>query len=1121
MKTYRTIVSIILTIHSVLSFAQFRPLENYPSPNAANLGIYGSFPVNLYTGIPDISIPLYEVTEGDLSLPVTLRYHLASVKPNQRSGWLGLGWSLSAGGSITRNVRGCYDEKQYMNGTEIGFYSNYEKLQNVHNSETLEAHGPNFNGTSSEVYELMTDEYSFSFGNYSGSFYLDENGNWVVVSDHDIKVEFDPLTGFRHLNNLRINTGTWLYRNYNNRFFDRFTLITPDGIRYTFGGDNATEYSINYYNRNRSDLIPTTWYLTRIGSPKGYEINLEYEVGDPICEIQFSAFFSAFQISVDQSTPSITHDFLSWLQTQWLGGLSNMNSITTNSGRNKLAGYLIFPVYLKQIKSSWVRVNFHSRTELDTNQDDPPHKDFLVWSNSGDGDIPLVPSFFSPYAGSFKPEDQFHVFMSSSVPSTIPNLLHWRVLNGISIEPVKWLNGNIVRDEDRMMYAKSYYFSYYRGYKKGTLAPSSGRKKLVLLAERKGLYQMESYWIDGGEMAYLDFRIPQAIGYVPKDYMFDYYMDEILPRYVFAKVDHWGYNKGGETKLSDNYEFNQSFYDARDATPLITVATAETLKEIRYPTGGKTVFKYEQHDYSKIVPVSCSAELINESGIAGGLRISAIFSYDESSKLLLEKKYYYSDTISGTTLGISSGILKEKKRYGISYYSQDGSYMILCSEGGFLTHGTNRTENHVSYSSVIEQTLDANGNPTGFVRYRYTSHDKDIWGNKHRDESALYSNNTSGNIDQLFTTSLSQERGKLTSEEFFTSNGQLVKSVMYQYHKTPDLAIRTPYQDCIIIYPHLSSYITLNPAVMANTHTYRYFLEKETTTEYQSHTGNILNKIEKNYTYNPGKLLQSETIRSSKGESIDLSFRYTGDYLSFPATDTVNSTVPYSLIKNSHILNKLVSKTKRIKKGDVFSILESELYEYKKEIPIDSFEPDQKMLLPVKRFVFDSENNTDPTNGIFCNLAGIDSRFKLEESYMYNSKGNICEIKNKNGGVISYIWSYNGMYPVVEGVNITYNTLIGLDSLGFTYNASLLNLETKLPDEDDWLNITGLPAQFPKAQISTFQYIPLIGRKSVTDPRGMTTFYSYDVFGRLKEVYTYRNASKTIIEAYDYHYQKK
>ena len=47
-----------------------QPVNNYakdvtmPAPNAAALGKYGDYSVGNFTGVPDISIPIYTVQEG-------------------------------------------------------------------------------------------------------------------------------------------------------------------------------------------------------------------------------------------------------------------------------------------------------------------------------------------------------------------------------------------------------------------------------------------------------------------------------------------------------------------------------------------------------------------------------------------------------------------------------------------------------------------------------------------------------------------------------------------------------------------------------------------------------------------------------------------------------------------------------------------------------------------------------------------------------------------------------------------------------------------------------------------------------------------------------------------------
>src|SRR5450432_1783014 len=83
------------------------------SPTAASLGKYADIPVSYHTGIPQINIPLYTVKAGSLELPLGLSYHASGLKVSETLSWVGGGWSLDAGGVITRTVMGLPDEKKY------------------------------------------------------------------------------------------------------------------------------------------------------------------------------------------------------------------------------------------------------------------------------------------------------------------------------------------------------------------------------------------------------------------------------------------------------------------------------------------------------------------------------------------------------------------------------------------------------------------------------------------------------------------------------------------------------------------------------------------------------------------------------------------------------------------------------------------------------------------------------------------------------------------------------------------------------------------------------------------------------------------------------------------------
>ena len=93
-----------------------------PSPNSSSLGKYGDWPVSLYTGVPDISVPIYELKGRSLSVPISISYHAAGNKVGEVASWVGLGWNLNVGGMISRSIKGLPDESGYFAYTSS--YSN-------------------------------------------------------------------------------------------------------------------------------------------------------------------------------------------------------------------------------------------------------------------------------------------------------------------------------------------------------------------------------------------------------------------------------------------------------------------------------------------------------------------------------------------------------------------------------------------------------------------------------------------------------------------------------------------------------------------------------------------------------------------------------------------------------------------------------------------------------------------------------------------------------------------------------------------------------------------------------------------------------------------------------------
>jgi hypothetical protein len=94
-----------------VSFISFTQTVNYqlpkillPSPAAQNFLRYGEIPVDMNTGVPRISIPLYTVKSRKLQFPITASYHASGIKVGDRASVIGLGWVLGIKGNLAVTV---------------------------------------------------------------------------------------------------------------------------------------------------------------------------------------------------------------------------------------------------------------------------------------------------------------------------------------------------------------------------------------------------------------------------------------------------------------------------------------------------------------------------------------------------------------------------------------------------------------------------------------------------------------------------------------------------------------------------------------------------------------------------------------------------------------------------------------------------------------------------------------------------------------------------------------------------------------------------------------------------------------------------------------------------------
>jgi len=251
---------------------------NIASPNAASLGKYIDIPVSKHTGIPGVNIPVYTVDEGSISVPISLSYHAGGLKLGEMASWVGSGWSLNAGGVITRTVRGTPDEqstsefgKNQKGHLSNNGYNNY--LFKTNPSSPLPSHDAIFlNDVSNGIADGEPDLFFFNFCGQSGKFYFNDDGIPVLLPESDYKIEYDYPTG----------TGV-------PKSIQKFTITIPDGTKYSFGVTDATndtdpiEKTHNYYYGTDGLFYSGTnntivsWYLNKIQTADGlFSVNFSY-----------------------------------------------------------------------------------------------------------------------------------------------------------------------------------------------------------------------------------------------------------------------------------------------------------------------------------------------------------------------------------------------------------------------------------------------------------------------------------------------------------------------------------------------------------------------------------------------------------------------------------------------------------------------------------------------------------------------------------------------------------------------------------------------------------------------------------------------------------------------------
>ena len=241
------ILTVLLTCRL---YAQDRPVQMIPqTPTAYSLGKYGDIPVSLYTGVPNISVPVYTMKNHDVSVDVSLSYHGAGIKVDEIASFVGLGWSLNAGGVITRVVRGkpetlLSDGSLFPRRSEIEFY---DYRQHPSKSDFIDQNKLYLAATGQ--LDSEPDLFYFNFMGRTGKFVFDKNGHAVLESKEGLDIKWQYVNGYE---------------------LQKFIVTDEKGTVFEFA-----DYEATFYPQEGISRI-SAWYLNRISSPAGNVIDFEY-----------------------------------------------------------------------------------------------------------------------------------------------------------------------------------------------------------------------------------------------------------------------------------------------------------------------------------------------------------------------------------------------------------------------------------------------------------------------------------------------------------------------------------------------------------------------------------------------------------------------------------------------------------------------------------------------------------------------------------------------------------------------------------------------------------------------------------------------------------------------------
>lgn len=1153
---------ILLYLLIILAYNSYAQLENEPdytalpqvippSPTVANLMVFEEVPVDYYTGQPDISIPFFsKKLSGDLNLNVGLSYSTSGIKINNRSGWVGTGWNLEAGGVIARTVRGLPDEKRKghgnpRNGTGIfhnADFWNFESLNNPQRDEFMW----NSNGSPGNKYDYEPDLFQFNF--------LGITGRFVIIKDQFGNLEAKKLTP---------NPNIKIIINYNDLTYELlgFTILDTNGNKYTFDVIEKLRFepfiAVQYINNNQAYqgqgqqmTYTTSWFLSKIETPNDQLLaNFDYkDANEQFTNVDITTNeiinppSNWNDMKINPYNPSVLPPLksLSYLTTS--GNTKKLSKITfrdnsfidfnTSNSHPETGGAILESVILNNGFNEIKRFKLvHEMTDRLWLVDIDEiygfnrlhyHLDYIDKDNLPPYDSPTDNWGYNP-----SPE----TIISNSTCNRKP-FDKKAILKGL-LHKISYPTGGV----------KEFIFEHNTITYQSKEQPLSGNSAIELDEDYYKLNNPDNWQSGGGvQFSFNSTNTNSASNpnVIPETFDVPLTQEIVFKRSSFnIDIRRWcsddnevdilwnslirikGINPGNNylnnirfDKEEVRFEIPKGMYEVQFI--FLSLNRCVTM-DVNICFNIKT-FK---RDFSKFI-------------YGGGVRIKEINFKDEPLQSFPTKrtsykytdptdKYKSSGAIDGDINGIFGNYTSQFRRLlfnteEICYPETLASHTLRFSTYTKLPLVELTKGQYIGYKTV--HVIEENN---GFTRYTYSS-------------AQDYANPRSVFIYPFAPPrNIDYKRGVLLKKEVFqdpvpTGNpfNLFTEKMLYEevneYEFTQE-AISPSYklysfENCVwkVFYNRYSSYINRYPnnrleqcasgSSLFPTCIFDCIRDYENCAAFPYFF--LSNPLESTWV----KLTQTTTKEYSYDSSNNISIV---ENLHTYVYDNSNYQV-----KQHNILNLSGGSDERLQTKYFYPTSSHPVYGYNDNQLISLNKVNEVLGIEevkngVLRSAVQNKYETFSSNQVLpavvktlktntSNIIGFPDLDALEDRiiyHRYDNYDNPLEVSKADGTRISYIWGYNQSYPVAKIGNAKYSDIQEALGIGFSVpNGLSSSQETALRN-------------LPNTMVTTYTYAPMIGVTSITDPKGNTIYYQYDEFNRLKHV---KDKDGNILSKNEYNY---